>query len=539
MAQTSGPKQDALCAVAGQIVQSGGQPIKKADVSLDLVGERQELENETHSAVTDAEGRFRVGDLKPGTYRLYYQRAGFVDAEKRHHGNRMLLSLQSGQEIKDLLLHMAPAAVITGKVTDIDGDPVANAEVVAIPQHFGRNIVPAGWVGYTNELGEYRIGGLAPNRYVVLAVSISQLNRAVEDAKSGKKSPVYGATYYPGTIDKSQALSLTVNADDQMPANITLALTHVFHVRGEVTGLPNGSTDVSIILRPLDDQSGMTIVNPWPVDNGKFDIPGVLSGSYSALLQIGNSKDHRFMRGDPVIQVADSDVDGLRISPLPSGLIRGRLRMENGQRMDWSSVNVRFYSKPRPLRGGSGTAWDAFFWDVKPVDADAKSDGSFEVKDVPADTYRVSLRSTEGSFDGYFLRSVNLRGRDVTEAGISTGSDMGLLDIVVSPNGATVEGTVVDEKGNPASDISVIAIPEQQNRGDLYRTKLTDVKGSFSMSGLGPGEYQIVAVDEDIDDPDEIHDPEFARSHELQHTVINLNKGEHKTLTIKLASAGE
>jgi hypothetical protein len=52
-------------------------------------------------AVTDADGHFMIEDVKPGTYRVGYDRSGFVDAEKRHHGNRMLLSLEAGQEVNN------------------------------------------------------------------------------------------------------------------------------------------------------------------------------------------------------------------------------------------------------------------------------------------------------------------------------------------------------------------------------------------------------------------------------------------------------
>jgi len=79
-------------------------------------------------------------------------------------------SLEPGQEIKDLLFHMAPAAVILGKVTDKDGDPVPNAEVVAISlwSDLHHSNIPMFAVALTNDVGEYRISGLFPNRYLVM-----------------------------------------------------------------------------------------------------------------------------------------------------------------------------------------------------------------------------------------------------------------------------------------------------------------------------------------------------------------------------------
>src|SRR5271169_1472698 len=115
-AQIPASKPPSNCTVQGQIIQQpGGQPIRKANVRLSGVAVADQGDPAELLAVTDADGHFMIEDVKPGTYRVGYDRSGFVDAEKRHHGRGMLLSLEAGQEIKDLLFHMAIASVITGK----------------------------------------------------------------------------------------------------------------------------------------------------------------------------------------------------------------------------------------------------------------------------------------------------------------------------------------------------------------------------------------------------------------------------------------
>jgi hypothetical protein len=185
--QTPVLEQPANCKVQGQIVQPGGLPIRKADIRLYGVGEYQEQEDALYTAVTDGEGRFKIEDVKPDRYRLFFQHAGFVDFEKRRHGSGMLLSLEPGQEVKDLLFHMAPGAVITGKVTDADGDPIPSVDVVAVP--YPKTLQgPRGFGDRTNEVGEYRISSVPSNRYLLMAQPVSQLRRAVESAKTGEKN---------------------------------------------------------------------------------------------------------------------------------------------------------------------------------------------------------------------------------------------------------------------------------------------------------------------------------------------------------------
>jgi hypothetical protein len=529
--------------VQGQIVQqAGGLPIKKVDVRLFSVGEFQESEDIKYAAVTDAEGRFKIEGVKPGRYRLFFEHAGFVDVEKRRHGSGMLLSLEPGQDVTNLLFHMAPGAIIMGKVTDVDGDPVPKVEVFAMPYPSALGDFK-GSGDRTNEVGEYRIGSLPPNRYLLLAQPLSQLGRAMESAKTVEKStPVYGTTYYPGTTEKSQAVPLVLRAGDETPANIPLRLVRFFHVRGLVTNLPAGFTSgVSVVLHPLDEDS-MADIQTWPLDkDGGFEVRGVLPGSYAVLIVSGGYKDLRAMRAEPTVQVSNADVEGVRISAQPNGQIRGQLHIDNGPKTDWSQIEVLFYSDHRRDIVGSlsssGNEFEALYWDERPVRGEVKTNGSFEIKDIPADTYRLRIFPDKVLQD-YFVKSVALGGRDVTDSGFTVGGASNSLEIVVSANGATIEGVALDDKDKPASDVRVICFPDasHRERHDLYRAVSTDYRGRFSLYGLNPGEYRVFTLDEDVD---EVWDPEFVHVHESLGQTVKLDEGEHKSIVLKLAATGD
>jgi hypothetical protein len=106
--------------VQGEVIhEPGGQPLKKTKIEL----RPEDKENGTaYKATSDIEGGFKFEKVDPGNYTLTVERSGFLEAGKRHDSHT--LTLQPGQEIKDLLFRLQPSAVITGKVLEEDGDPL-------------------------------------------------------------------------------------------------------------------------------------------------------------------------------------------------------------------------------------------------------------------------------------------------------------------------------------------------------------------------------------------------------------------------------
>lgn len=70
--------------------------------------------------------------------------------------------------------------------------------------------------------------------------------------------------------------------------------------------------------------------------------------------------------------------------------------------------------------------------------------------------------------------------------------------------------------------------------GQAYGTAL--VRDSvMQLRGLNPGEYQVMALDEDIDE--EVTESDFVQAHESLGQTVNVAEGEHKTVVLKLTSA--
>ncbi len=124
----------------------------------------QSVDEPTHSiaVVTDEAGRFELKGLDPGHYRLKASRLGYVASE---YGQRKasdpgaVLTLRAGQEMKDLLFRLVPAAIIAGRILDDDSEPLPGVTVSALREVYseGKRSLTTSNTAETNDLGEYRL----------------------------------------------------------------------------------------------------------------------------------------------------------------------------------------------------------------------------------------------------------------------------------------------------------------------------------------------------------------------------------------------
>ncbi len=125
---------------------------------------------ETTPLLSGADGSFRIENVVPGRYRLFVERTGYQEIDKhRLRSEGRVLTLSAGQEMKDLTIRLQAAAVVEGRVSDEDGDPMPEAQVAVLRQTFVAGHSHWEQVGAerTNDLGEYRIPGLAAGNYFV------------------------------------------------------------------------------------------------------------------------------------------------------------------------------------------------------------------------------------------------------------------------------------------------------------------------------------------------------------------------------------
>ena len=118
--------QEKSIRVEGRVLTASGEQLRKATVTLQKTGLARGEAPVNLSANSSDGGDFRFTDVQPGRYTLSVEKPGFVrsayGASARNLGGTPIV-INDGQSIRDLNIRLAPQGVITGTVTDRDGDP--------------------------------------------------------------------------------------------------------------------------------------------------------------------------------------------------------------------------------------------------------------------------------------------------------------------------------------------------------------------------------------------------------------------------------
>jgi len=524
--------------IAGTVVQEpGSQPLKK--VLVQVVAENQK-EGGNYTASTDAAGHFHIENVVPGRYRIFIERTGFIGVNERGLKSDVnVFTVQAGQTVEDLLLRMLPTAVISGRITDEDGDPMSGVRVIAQRKKPGKSTRESVGTEATNDLGEYRLAGLFPGQYWIVAMPPADFRdyEKPEKSSAGETQPDtrYLTTYYPGTYDSMQASAVALKAGNEMPVNFTLVPARTYRVRGIIAGVTASQKPAVELVSRAGDSIRASEVGP----DGQFEVRGVAPGSY--VVRASTPTESQSFRAHQDVSVVAADVDGVKLTPLPSFTLSGHLHIEGSAAVDLTQYSANLRQAELPDDTGIFMSQE-FFGTNAPVDRL----GNFEWKNVTPGNYIVQVYGGDGQ--GFFLKSVGLGGRNI-ESGF-TASGPATLELLVSTKGGTVEGSVFEaavekdiekdgDRVQPVPNATVVAVPEEKYRKlpDHFGIGSTDQHGRFTIRGVAPGSYTLYAW-QDLEDG-VYRDPDFLKSQEANGRALKVEEGSHQQIELKVSPTRE
>jgi hypothetical protein len=508
-----GPGSGETYPVDGIVVNAiTGEPIRRALVQAPNGGQ-----------LTGADGKFHFEKLPPGQYNFLARKPGYFSEQDLSPGLFRNSPIQVGPSMPPLVLKLTPEAVIYGRITGADGEPLEN-----LPMRLFAYRVVNGHKQWqqlggqtTNDDGQFRIAELRPGTYYLRA---GQPFLAVaRPADPQKPAEGYASAFYPGARDLESAAAIKIEAGQQYRAEFSLQPVAMYQVSGTVTGITVGVNGVGIQLFTSD---GETLPFGANLDRatGKFLMQSVPAGSYivnATAMDVTTRQE--FVARIPLN--VSGDVAGVSLALGAALSIPVTVRIDASRT---TSPEFIVSGAPRPPVNVQLVSTDVGLINYR---VGSNMDGPPESRRLTLRIIRPGKFRVEITPLGPFYVSEARSGRvDLLreELTIPYGGSVEPIEIVMRDDAATLQGSV--SFSGQRIDAIVILVPAMAPR--RARVEFAQPEGSFFIGGLAPGEYRILALDH-VDDL-EYAEPDGLVDFSGAMQTVRLGPNQQGTVTLEL-----
>ncbi len=468
------------------------------------------------TATTDDEGNFQLTDLRLGNYLIRVAAPGYV--------------LESSAAAPDtfyrpgetVTLRMVKGGVITGRVLNTNGDPLALVRVRAarVKDAEGRPVrdSAAGRDWTTDDRGIYRIYGLEPGAYVVAASSTNMFRPA-----SGQTRSDAAPTYYPSsTLDAATHVNV-YSGDETRGIDIRYRVEPSYSVSGLVIArttpgvTPSTRTFISVVLSHAATGLGVGFTN-IVVGSGSnaFHFDGIPDGVYELTALTAPGTSDAAAATPQRVTVRGANVADVVLRLTPFGSVAGRVLLETTGTNEpveacrdarAASLEETLISARRD--DAEATKQLPSVASLLPVEAQPDARGEFTLTNMDAGRYSLDVRPPGKH---WYVRDIALANAATANATTASGAPINppANSITLKP-GERVQGLVVKLAQGAASiagrvsasaegvalpaRLRVYAVPvEREHANDVLRYAATRVQpdGAFALTHLAPGRYWLV-----------------------------------------------
>jgi hypothetical protein len=513
--------------IAGRVIGGEtGAPLRRAVVTLSADGMR-----EGRSATTDEAGRFEFKELPAARYALAASKAGYVvmryGQRRAFEAGSRTLELATGQSVTNVQFNLPRGGVITGRITDEFGEPVAGTTVKVLKHQYTegrRQLMPVmgGWAG-TDDLGRYRAYGLPDGEYFV---SASIKGGAGPFAARSEDRGGFAPTYYPGTPAVADAQKVPVRAGTEVTANLALLPARTLGISGTAVdseGKPVANGFIMVMEGPAGRRNVFTMSAGAMIrPDGTFTVTNLTPGEYVLHVNMEPGKDGEAEAAAVPVTLATEDISELAIVTTRGATIAGQVILDGAPGASLRPAELTFFITPvepvSPMFGGRTFT--------------PKDDGTFEgtARESPV----LIPGGEQVSRVAYQSSPATRRRRDRHRCRVQARRDGGRCADRSLHRLSIVTGSVAADAGGPVKDYVVVVFADDPNRwGPESRhigSAQPDQRRQFEVKGLPPGDYLALAVEYLEEGQD--RDPEFLQEVRPSATSFALAEGERKALTL-------
>jgi protocatechuate 3,4-dioxygenase beta subunit len=499
------------------------------------------------TATTDAQGGFEFTGLPAGSYRVMANpgqySAGYLSgAYGAKRPNTPMtqdqgtpIELVDGQKFDKATVALQRGGVITGRVTDENGEALARVQVYTMflmtggsrPQRTGSTVS-------TDDLGQFRLFGLQPAEYIVVAEARGP-TFVQPNAQPEREEDKIGfmTTYFPGTADEASAQRVRVRAGGETPGvEIRLVSGRLFTISGMVLD-SQGRASPRTSGQLMKSASGSSTSYGFSTDEqGRFQMRNIAPGAYRLVVR-GRNFGGPEAQADQEMAImplaVNSDLDGVTVVTGNGPTITGTVVFEQGPPQlpqGQANFQMRVSATPGDPQNFGGMPM--------PQSAAVTPELTFTMKNAFGE---LLLRS---GAPGQYLKSVTLNGEDITDTPREFKSG-DRVTIVMTSRVSTLEGTVTDAKGTPVTDASILVFSEDKATWRFNSTRIkrsgVDQSGHFRVMGVLPGRYFAIALPRERMALSSINqDAAFFEQLAKEATTIVVGEDEQRQVDLRVAA---
>lgn len=499
--------------IRGRIVTEGGKPLSDHGVHLSS-GSGQST---SRSTTTDADGNFQFNNLPDRSYHISLSvQKGYLLAGPTRLGN-----LRPGETVT---ITMRKGGVITGRVTDPNGEPVAGISIstLRVRDQEDRKIqaFSPGIPRVTDDRGVYRVYGLQPGSYVVVA-------NGGQSFSAPGLSPYHGEapTYHPSS-GRADAAEIKVTSGSEVTGvDIRYRAETGRTVSGKISGADMALLNGSVNLSLRDAATGVVAAYAQVQKSGGqsgFLMQGVPNGEYELTAVYGGSDSDEFFVSEPRrVTVNGADVGGLNLPLISTAIVYGQIAWEKSptvcdpkRKLSFDEISVF------AQRDDSGSAKPVSPWSPSFGNGVMGENGEFKITRLTPGRHRLMaalqletgfVKSISGPVISLSSRGVPVRSgvtAELSRSGLALKPAERYSDVIVtvSDGGASLHGKVAAREGAPLpSRLQVHLIPAEPAAANellRYAESRASKTGEFGFRNIAPGKYFLLT--RALPDSDEI-----------------------------------
>jgi protocatechuate 3,4-dioxygenase beta subunit len=466
--------------ITGTATDSHHAPL--AGVFVELSGDYSDVQAST---TTGSDGTYSL-TVPPGSYYVGFDGEGATGGDSDatgYVGDSQDVQATSGHTTTGVDATLTPGGVITGRVTDAAGDPLAGVLPYLKPVLAYVQVDSSFLFGYSFDTGHPHVTA-ADGTFTLKGVYPAAVRTCLDPSSFDPSSSgvTGGSDDSAGYVQRCAQTSVLVPAGQSVAVpDIALESAAAGVVAGTVTnasGHPVANALVEINpTSQASDGGGFAVTS----EDGTYRAGGVVAGSYNVCVDTYGETLAANDVGDALtclphaIAVHTGATTTADVRLTRGGAVAGKLTGKGG--VPLVGVMVDLSSGDSEGDGAGG-------------EAVTDSHGHFVLKGLAAGSYTACFDASSATGAGLTTGASSSCYRNNAKIQVKAGVTRLGIDAQLGAGGA-ITGTVKDDLGNPLSDVSVSAssTSDYDNLAGGFGT--TDAQGRYSITGLPTGSYDV------------------------------------------------